>query len=57
VIEIADDGVGLPEGFDPKSGESNGFRLMRAATDQLRGRLAFEQTPLGLRVRLEVPAT
>ena len=55
VIEIADDGVGLPEGFDPQNGKSNGFRLMRAAADQLRGRLAFEQTSLGLRVRLEVP--
>jgi len=56
VIEIADDGVGLPEGFDPKNGKSNGFRLMRGAADQLRGRLAFEQTSLGLCVRLEVPA-
>src|ERR1043166_2897059 len=57
VIEIADDGVGLPEGFDPQNGKSNGFRLMRAAADQLRGRLAFEQTSRGLRVRLEMPHT
>jgi two-component sensor histidine kinase len=55
VIEIADDGVGLPEGFDPQNGKSNGFRLMRAAADQLRGRLAFEQRRLGFCVRLEVP--
>jgi two-component sensor histidine kinase len=56
VIEIADDGVGLPEGFDPSNGKSNGFRLMRAAADQVRGRLAFEQTQFGLCVRLELPA-
>jgi two-component sensor histidine kinase len=55
-IEIADDGVGLPEGFDPENSKSNGFRLMRAAAAQLRGRLAFEQTALGLCVRLELPA-
>jgi two-component sensor histidine kinase len=56
VIEIADDGVGLPESFDPNNGKSAGFRVMRAAADQVRGRLSFEQTPLGLRVRLEIPA-
>jgi two-component system, chemotaxis family, CheB/CheR fusion protein len=55
-IEIADDGVGLPEGFDTKDVKSNGLRLMRAAAAQLRGRLDFEQTPLGLCVRLELPA-
>jgi two-component sensor histidine kinase len=56
VIEIADDGVGLPEGFDPNNGKSTGFRVMRAAADQVRGRLSFEQTPLELCVRLELPA-
>jgi two-component sensor histidine kinase len=55
VIEVVDDGVGLPEGFDTKNGKSNGFRVMRAAADQLHGRLAFEQGPIGLCVRLELP--
>ncbi len=55
IIEVTDDGVGLPEGFDPRTDQSNGFRVMRAAADQLRGRLAFEQGPLGLCVRLELP--
>jgi len=55
IIEVADDGVGLPEGFDPRAGKSNGFRVMRAAADQLRGRLTFAQGPLGLSVRLELP--
>lgn len=52
VIELADDGVGLPEDFDPRTAKSNGFRVMRAAADQLRGRLSFAQGPLGLCVRL-----
>jgi two-component sensor histidine kinase len=55
-IEIVDDGGGLPEGFDAENSKSNGLRLMRAAAAQLCGRLDFEQTPLGLCVRLELPA-
>jgi two-component sensor histidine kinase len=55
VIEITDDGVGLPEGFDPTMGSRTGLRLMRALADQLGGRLDFEQSLIGLCVRLEVP--
>jgi two-component sensor histidine kinase len=55
VIEIADDGVGLPEGFDPTMGSRTGLRLMRALAEQLGGRLDFEQGLIGLSVRLEVP--
>jgi two-component sensor histidine kinase len=54
-IEIADDGVGLPEGFDPTVSSGKGLRLMRALAEQLGGRLDFEQGPIGLSVRLEVP--
>lgn len=55
VIEIADDGVGLPEGFDPTMGSRTGLRLMRALAEQLGGRLDFEQGLIGLAVRLELP--
>jgi two-component sensor histidine kinase len=55
VIEIADDGVGLPEGFDPTMGSRTGLRLMRALAEQLGGCLDFEQGLIGLSVRLEVP--
>jgi two-component sensor histidine kinase len=55
VIEIDDDGVGLPEGFDPTMGSRTGLRLMRALAEQLGGRLDFEQGLIGLSVRLEVP--
>ena len=33
-IEVTDDGVGLPEGFDPSSDGNTGFRLMRALADR-----------------------
>ena len=57
MIEIADDGVGLPEGFDPTMGSRTGLRLMRALAEQLGGRLDFEQGLIGLSVRLAVPTS
>ncbi len=55
VIEVTDDGVGLPEGCDPHRAGSIGFLVMRSAAKQLGGWLTFEQTAIGLSVRLEVP--
>jgi two-component sensor histidine kinase len=55
VIEVADDGVGLPEGFDPQSSQSTGVALMRELAEQISARLEFEQQPIGLCVRLELP--
>lgn len=55
VLEIGDDGVGLPEGFDPAVSGGLGFRVVRALAQKLDGTLTFESTPLGLTVRLEMP--
>ena len=55
IIEVADDGVGLPEGFDPYATKSTGMALMRELAEQLSARLEFEQPPIGLCVRLELP--
>jgi hypothetical protein len=55
VIEVADDGVGLPEGFDPLTAESMGIRLMRIFADEVTARLEFAQPPIGLCIRLEMP--
>jgi two-component sensor histidine kinase len=55
VIEVADDGVGLPEGFDPGVLAGAGLRLMRALAEQIGGRLDLDQGEIGLQVRLEVP--
>jgi two-component sensor histidine kinase len=55
IIEVTDDGVGLPEGFDPYTTKSTGMALMRDLAEQLSARLEFEQRPIGLCVRLELP--
>jgi two-component sensor histidine kinase len=51
-VEVIDDGVGLPDLFDPTVDGGLGFRVMRALTDQLGGKLAFENDGLGLRASL-----
>lgn len=56
VIEVTDDGVGLPEGFDPAVDGQFGFQLLRSLAAQLKARLEFDNTGLGLRVRLSLPA-
>jgi two-component sensor histidine kinase len=55
VIEVADDGVGLPEGFDPATTPGLGFRILRALAAQISAETGFHSTPLGLRVRLTIP--
>lgn len=55
-IEVADDGVGLPEGRDPNASNGIGMRLMRAIAHQLGGSLEFDPTHFGLCVRLMLPA-
>jgi len=44
-IEVRDDGVGLPAGFDAKSSESLGMYLVQALTEQLDGELAIGEGP------------
>ncbi len=55
VIEVSDDGVGLPEDFDPRTGGGLGMRLVRSLAQQLQAELSFHQTPIGLTVRLRLP--
>jgi PAS domain S-box-containing protein len=55
LVEVTDDGVGLPEGFDPTSDGGFGFRVMRAQSEQLGATLTFESNSLGLRIQLRVP--
>lgn len=56
VIDVIDDGVGLPEGFDPDADGGHGFEVMRALSRQLGARIRFTSTSLGLRFRLRSPA-
>ena len=54
VVEVADDGVGLSEGFDPQTDGGLGFRVVRGLARQLGATLAYEATGVGLTVRLSL---
>ena len=55
-VEVVDDGVGLPERFDPTVDGQFGLQLLRLLAAQLKARLEFDDTGLGLSVRLSLPA-
>lgn len=57
MVEICDDGVGLPVGFDPARNGRTGYRLMRSIAVRLGAALTFRSSPLGLRLRLRLPAS
>jgi len=44
VLEVADDGVALPEGFDPARSTGLGFKLVDMLAKQLGGEIYFEQS-------------
>jgi two-component sensor histidine kinase len=50
-LRIEDDGVGLPEGFDPARSRSLGMTLMHGFSRQLKGKLTLGGPP-GLSIRL-----
>jgi len=54
VIEVSDDGVGLPDGLNPMESTHLGLRLVRSLAQQLDARLAFDDDGLGLRVSLSI---
>jgi two-component sensor histidine kinase len=54
-IEIGDDGVGLPEGFNPETDGGMGFRLIRALAKGLGAQLKIETDSLGLSFCLKLP--
>jgi two-component sensor histidine kinase len=56
VLTISDDGVGLPEGFEPAHSAGMGFKVMRALAAEVGGELQIRSTHLGLSFRLSLPA-
>ncbi|MBO9561062.1 MAG: sensor histidine kinase [Caulobacter sp.] len=56
VVEVADDGVGLSEEFDPSTEGGLGFRVVRGLARQLGADLVYESSGLGLTVRLTLGA-
>ncbi|NML15645.1 PAS domain S-box protein [Azohydromonas caseinilytica] len=54
-VLVADDGVGLPPGFDPATSTGLGMRIVQALLGQLQGRLERPVTPHGTAFRILVP--
>ena len=57
-VAVADNGVGLPDGFAPSASGGLGMKLVLALSDQLKGRLDFGrnmQSGRGARFTLSVP--
>lgn len=54
-LEVRDNGVGLPEGFDPATEGGLGLRVVRSLSKQLGGRLAFKSSDLGLIATVLIP--
>ena len=55
ILHFADDGVGLPEGFDEARDAGPGLRLVRKLVESTGGRLTMKSNPLGLRFTIELP--
>jgi two-component sensor histidine kinase len=55
LIEVSDDGVGFPEGFDPENSGGLGLRIVRALAAKLEATVEFEPTGLGLICRVNIP--
>jgi two-component sensor histidine kinase len=54
-VEIEDDGIGFPEGFDPKIGGGVGFKLMRILAASIGADLEIDSDSLGARFQLTLP--
>lgn len=55
-IEVADDGVGLPEGFDADASEGVGFRVIRSLAESIGATTEISSDSLGLSFRFLLPA-
>jgi two-component sensor histidine kinase len=55
ILTVADDGVGLPDGFDARVSGGLGMRVIRSLAHQLDAVLDFDSSPLGLMVSVSAP--
>jgi len=55
VIEIGDDGIGLPEGFDEARDGGAGFKIIRALVENIGAELKIQSDDLGLSFRIVLP--
>jgi len=56
ILQIGDDGIGLPEDFDPALDGGVGFRLIRAFAEKLGATLRIESDSLGTDFILTIPS-
>jgi two-component sensor histidine kinase len=56
ILTVSDDGVGLPEGFNPAIDGGLGMRVVRSLAEQMGAALDFHSGPLGLTVTVTAPA-
>jgi two-component sensor histidine kinase len=54
-LEVADDGIGLPENFDVMTHGGLGFRLIRSLSQKLDAGLQVESDSLGVTFRMRIP--
>jgi len=54
MIDVCDDGIGLPDGFDPKTDGGLGLQTIRSLAVQLGAQILFRSGPLGVGVTLVV---
>jgi two-component system, chemotaxis family, sensor kinase Cph1 len=54
-LEVADDGVGLPESFEPRESGGIGLRLIASLAQQLEAELQIDRTPPGCRFVVAQP--
>ena len=55
VIEVSDDGIGLPVDFDPFAAKDGGFAMIRRLAAHLRASVSFDNHGLGLSCALRMP--
>ena len=56
IVEIADDGIGLPESLNTRTGGGTGLRLIRMLASSLQAELNIESDSLGTQFYLALPA-
>lgn len=56
IVQVADDGVGLPEGLDPIKDGHLGMRLIRLLAAQVGAQISFASSELGLSFVLRMPS-
>ena len=54
-LQIADDGVGFPEGFVAATDGGLGFRIMRTLSRQMAADLSYPERDFGVCIRLDLP--